>query len=459
MASIRMPGSLVRRRHGTIWYRLQVPPKLRPLLGWEITRSLKTADWDEAKSRAPAVATWAQQKLADARAQLDQQQQERWHEDALDALQDAYEASLSPAWRAWDYALRQDKIDLGEPEEKWRQPFSQTPLAKLLGISRALDVDQAIERAAAGGPAVLEQQAGPAVTISGLLEGWATEREPPARTLDAWTRIINRLIKHIGHEDSEKLTRREIVGWKDALLESGLSRKSVEMHLTAVSTIFNHALVNERLTRTDNPVKAIRVAKRDDPAEKRRPFTEAEAVMVIKAARNEAKASMRWLPISCWRSPEPGWMSCVGSPRRTSGPTPRSPGSWAPKPAGSSGSSRPRIGASRRNGRALGRSRCISRSWTRASSSTSKGYRTAARCSQTCRPMYGAGEQGRRRRCWAAASGRSGSSTSGPLLDTPGAIGSRISAVPWASRRMFTTLSRATSRVTLARPMALATRS
>jgi hypothetical protein len=297
MASIRMPGSLVRRRHGTIWYRLQVPPKLRPLLGWEITRSLKTADWDEAKSRAPAVATWAQQKLADARAQLDQQQQERWHEDALDALQDAYEASLSPAWRAWDYALRQDKIDLGEPEEKWRQPFSQTPLAKLLGISRALDVDQAIERAAAGGPAVLEQQAGPAVTISGLLEGWATEREPPARTLDAWTRIMNRLIKHIGHEDSEKLTRREIVGWKDALLESGLSRKSVEMHLTAVSTIFNHALVNERLTRTDNPVKAIRVAKRDDPAEKRRPFTEAEAVMVIKAARNEAKASMRWLPI------------------------------------------------------------------------------------------------------------------------------------------------------------------
>lgn len=205
MASIRMPGSLVRRRHGTIWYRLQVPSKLRPLLGWEITRSLKTDDWDEAKSRAPAVAMWAEAKLSEARAKLDEQQQERGHEDALDALQEAYEESLSPAWRAWDYALRHDKIDLGEPDEKWQQPFSQTPLAKMLGISRAVEADGAVERAAAGAPAV-EQQAGPAVTLSGLLQAWATEREPPAKTLDAWTRIIGRLINHVGHDDPEKLT-------------------------------------------------------------------------------------------------------------------------------------------------------------------------------------------------------------------------------------------------------------
>jgi integrase len=115
--------------------------------------------------------------------------------------------------------------------------------------------------------------------------------------LDAWTRFITRLINHVGHDDPERLTRREIVGWKDALLESGLSRKSVELHLTTASTIFNHALINERLTRTDNPVKGVRVAKRDDPADKRRPFTEAEAAIVLKAARTEAKASMRFLPI------------------------------------------------------------------------------------------------------------------------------------------------------------------
>jgi hypothetical protein len=73
MATIRMPGSLVRRRHGTIWYRLQVPANLRPLLGWEITKTLKTNDMDIARQRAPAVAIWAQSKLQAARAKLDEQ--------------------------------------------------------------------------------------------------------------------------------------------------------------------------------------------------------------------------------------------------------------------------------------------------------------------------------------------------------------------------------------------------
>jgi integrase len=295
MARITMAGSLVKRRHGLIWYRLQVPAKLRPLLGWEITRTLKTADMDEARRRAPAVAMWAEEKLKEARAKLEASAPPPRAVEP-EALEEAYEQSLSPAWRAWDYALRHDGIDLGPEPEQWQQPFCHTPLAKLLGISRAVEVDQAVESAVADGPAAKEQ-AGPAVTLSGLLQAWAKERTPPARTVDAWTRSINRLINHIGHEDPEKLTRRDLVGWKDALLESGLSRKSVEVHLTAVSTIFNHALINERLERQDSPVKGIRVARRDDPANKRRPFTEAEAAMALKAARAETRASMRWLPL------------------------------------------------------------------------------------------------------------------------------------------------------------------
>jgi integrase len=285
-----------RRRHGVIWYRLHVPEKLRPLLGWEIKKTLKTTDMDEARRRAPAVVMWAEEKLKAARAQLEASSPPPQAVD-LEDLEDAYEQSLDPTWRAWDYALRHDGINLGpEPDQKFRQPFSQTPLAKLLGITRAIEADKTIEKAAAGGPAG-EQQEGPAVTLLGLLEAWANEREPPAKTLDAWTRIVDRLIKHVSHEDPERLTRRDVVGWKDGLLEQGLSRKSVEVHLTAVSTIFNHALANERLTRTDCPTKGIRVAKKDDPADKRRPFTEDEAAMVLKAARSETKGSMRWLPV------------------------------------------------------------------------------------------------------------------------------------------------------------------
>jgi integrase len=189
MARITMLGSLTRRRHGTIWYRLQVPAKLRPLLGWEITRSLKTEDMEEAKRRAPAVAMWAEEKLKAARAQLDQQQPPPRAVD-LEILHDAYEQSLNPSWLAWDYSLRHDGIHLGpEPDQKWRQPFSQTPLARLLGITRAVEADEAVEKAAAGGPAALDQQE-PAVTLSGLLQAWAKERTPPAKTVDAWVLVL-----------------------------------------------------------------------------------------------------------------------------------------------------------------------------------------------------------------------------------------------------------------------------
>jgi integrase len=39
------------------------------------------------------------------------------------------------------------------------------------------------------------------------------------------------------------------------------------------------------------------VAMQADPAGRRQPFSEAEAVLVLRAARNETKASARWLPI------------------------------------------------------------------------------------------------------------------------------------------------------------------
>jgi hypothetical protein len=48
------------KRSGIYRFRLQVPDDLRDagLLGWEITRSLKTTNLAEAKRRYPAVLAW-----------------------------------------------------------------------------------------------------------------------------------------------------------------------------------------------------------------------------------------------------------------------------------------------------------------------------------------------------------------------------------------------------------------
>ena len=93
-------------------------------------------------SQRPSAATrrfWRGRKtgLTRARKALAEDQQAI----AQDELDDAFEASLSPAWRQHDYAVRHGGTDpllepadpLEEPEQ-WRRPFSSTPLARLLRI-------------------------------------------------------------------------------------------------------------------------------------------------------------------------------------------------------------------------------------------------------------------------------------------------------------------------------------
>jgi hypothetical protein len=85
------------KRSGIYRFRLQVPDDLRNagLLGWEITRSLRTTNLAEAKRRYPAALAWAQGQLDAARKALAQQQREVTEEE----LEDAYDASVTRAWR------------------------------------------------------------------------------------------------------------------------------------------------------------------------------------------------------------------------------------------------------------------------------------------------------------------------------------------------------------------------
>ena len=132
-------------------------------------------------------------------------------------------------------------------------------------------------------------------TLQTLFDAWATERRPPERTRYEWRRVVDRLSRHLGHQDAERITKADIVGWKDALLASGKGPKTVKNHVDIIHALYNSALSNERLRRTDNPAHGVKVAQRPDPGKRRLPFDEADARLILEAARREQGAK-RWIP-------------------------------------------------------------------------------------------------------------------------------------------------------------------
>jgi integrase len=141
----------------------------------------------------------------------------------------------------------------------------------------------------------VEQQ----VTLAAIFAAWADERQPPSKTRESWRRSVERfaafLQENVGHDQAEKVTRKDVVRWKDHLLARGLSAKSVSDLISTIKTIYNHAIQNEHLERKDNPAVGVKVAKKVDQASKRLPYSDEDAVTILKATRSETGAK-RWIP-------------------------------------------------------------------------------------------------------------------------------------------------------------------
>ena len=136
-------------------------------------------------------------------------------------------------------------------------------------------------------------QGAPGSTLVGLLTAWATERKPRARTADEWRLVIDRLAAHVGHSDPSKLTKGNMVAWKDALLAEGKAPKTVSNHLLILNALFNWAMKNDRLSA--NPVQGVTVAAKREGGKARLPYGDADAMLILNAAR-QLKGARRWVP-------------------------------------------------------------------------------------------------------------------------------------------------------------------
>ena len=126
--------------------------------------------------------------------------------------------------------------------------------------------------------------------------------------------VINSLRGYLKHNDARRVTKKDLIGWRDHLLNvERLSAKTInDIYLSTVRSLFTWAHEHERLP--ENVAATVRQPKPRQVQSRERGYTDAEALAVLRASRaHEPKpnqfgfvretphmtAAKRWAPLLC----------------------------------------------------------------------------------------------------------------------------------------------------------------
>ncbi|MAZ18060.1 MAG: integrase [Ahrensia sp.] len=215
---------------------------------------------------------------------------------AIDAFRDRRNHNLvrgSEEWRALAMSLAASQLEaLDRARERDRGDFAGRPTNSLLA------------------DAIPEADKPKPVSIVGLLDAYLSEREASGKGQVArkrWTPVIKKFVKQIGHDDATRLTKAEIIGWKEASLDAGLSPRTIKaVNLAALKAALNWAIENDKIA--ENPAANVDIRVDRKPSSRERGFRDDEALAILKFSKlhkrsgreSEALANAkRWVPLLC----------------------------------------------------------------------------------------------------------------------------------------------------------------
>jgi integrase len=132
-----------------------------------------------------------------------------------------------------------------------------------------------------------------AYKFSALIADWARERNVADKTRYGFERIVDKLVRHLGHDDAAAVADTDVIAWKDKLVDSGLHPKTIKNHLMVLKTLYNFAKDNKRIS--DNPAVGVKYQAKSSGA-KRLAYTDEDAKQILDGARKEREAHLRWVP-------------------------------------------------------------------------------------------------------------------------------------------------------------------
>jgi integrase len=153
-------------------------------------------------------------------------------------------------------------------------------------------------------------------SLMGLVEGWWQEARAAGRkpsTYESYSKTFAGLVSFLGHDDAIRVTRDDIVRFKDHRLTTpsprtgkAVSAKTVkDSDLSGLKAVFDWAVMNGKLA--ENPAAKITIKVGKRPRLRSKGFTDQEAKAILAAAlahkpgRENAgtAAAKKWVPWLC----------------------------------------------------------------------------------------------------------------------------------------------------------------
>ncbi|MGY6121297.1 DUF6538 domain-containing protein (plasmid) [Paraburkholderia strydomiana] len=266
-------------REGRYYFRRRVPKVLQPILGkTELSKTLSTSNRAEAVRLCRAESLRSDELFAKLRADL--KSAEAPSSPVSDPISAKVRAIVSAAQADADATrrAREDAEREREEDNDWYQAVVSYARDEGLDEDEALAFDREVERRAQLERAVqrrlkdegtaLPQQAATstekpqpasksALYLPALIDKWAKERTPNARTFAKAALVARRFREMVGPIPVKSIERRHAIAFKDALLASGQSASNTNKTLELLSVLLNFARANE-MTKM-NAAQGVRV--------------------------------------------------------------------------------------------------------------------------------------------------------------------------------------------------------
>ncbi|QCO57241.1 hypothetical protein EOK75_15900 (plasmid) [Pseudorhodobacter turbinis] len=183
-------------------------------------------------------------------------------------------------------------LDVEQDSVEWRGLASGIARAEIDALKRTLERDEGTfldtPTDSILKPTTVPVQNPARVPLQQLFNDYIKKRQMTGRHRDGganWEGVIRSLIKFLGHDDARKITKRDLIKWRDALLESGMSAKTVsDKYLAAINAVLKWAYVNDQLPTNEGELVRQEIPKKLHIREKG--YTTAEAIEVLKASIN-----------------------------------------------------------------------------------------------------------------------------------------------------------------------------
>lgn len=210
-------------------------------------------------------------------------------------------------------------LDAAQGSTDWREIARALCHAELEALSRAAERDEGDFSGTPSAPIIINAQppenAPERVSLKKLWADYVESRVQAGFMRDNGKRlrpVEERLRKFLRHDDARRVTKKDIISWRDQLRKE-LSAKTVnDIYLSGVKSVFSWAVENDRLP--ENVAANVKQPKPKKVYGRERGYTDDEAQKLLKSSRSyqpvadvngyvresEKAANLkRWVPIIC----------------------------------------------------------------------------------------------------------------------------------------------------------------